>query len=189
MSDAARSDSVVRVQIKTSLLATSLAAVLFLSACGGSDDDGGGKVKGGGDEKGAPAKADCIDSFNKASRDIRAQASLSHRGEGADITLGPYTGQPFEAKGEYYAEAGGSLSTADVSVAPGDCVAVDLTGGEEETNWVAVSVKGGAGSPAGWYFLDELGKHPLTKIPQPVGEPVKARIVGFGVEAKLEPGS
>ena len=183
----ASSGSLRFVHIKTSLLATSLAAVALLSACGGSDDgdaNGNGDANGGG----GAAKVDCIDSFNKASRDIRAQASLSHRGEGADIQVGTYTGAPFKETGEFY-DSSGSSSTAEVSVMRGDCVAVDLTGGDSETNWVAVSVKGGGGTQPGWYFLDETGKHPLAKVPQPVGEPVRARIVGFGVEAKLQPGN
>ena len=171
-----------RVKVTANLAALGAAAVL--AACGSSDDekkDDAAAPSGGG--SGA-----CVDSWNKASRDVRAQASLSHRGDGPDVQVGTYTGKGFKETGEAY-DASGSSTSADVAVAPGDCVAVDLTGGDKETNWVMVSVKGGAGTPPGWYFLDETGSHPLAKIPQPVGEPVKATIVGFGVDAKLQPSS
>lgn len=171
---------------KPSLPASALAALALLTACGSDDSDGGGSTADGAQAGGSGA---CVDSWNRASRDVRAQASLSHRGEGPDVQVGTYTGRAFKATGEAY-DASGSSTSAEVSVAPGDCVAVDLTGsGESETNWVMVSVKGGAGTPPGWYFLDETGSHPLAKAPQPVREPVKAAIAGFGVDAKLQPAS
>ena len=158
------------------------AAALALGACGSDDDSGAG---GPGAQQTGGSGA-CVDSWNRASRDVRAQASLSHRGEGADVQVGSYTGKAFSATGEAY-DSSGSSTSAEVSVAPGDCTAVDLTGGEQETNWVMVNVKGRSGTPAGWYFLDETGSHPLAKVPQRLGEPVKATIAGFGVEAKLTP--
>jgi hypothetical protein len=176
---------------RTPLFASVLTVfALALGACGSDDDEnpsGTGGASGG--DSGAQQAGNsgaCVDSWNKASKDVRAQASLSHRGDGADVQIGTYTGKAFSSTGEAY-DSSGSSTSADVSVAPGDCVAVDLTGGEKETNWVMVSVKGGAGTPAGWYFLDETGSHPLAKVPQPLGEPVKATIAGFGVEAKLTP--
>ena len=160
-------------------------AALTLSACGGSDDAG----DGGDDGQQAVGSGRCVDAWNGASDDVRAQASLSHRGEGADVQVGTYSGKAFTSSGESY-DASGSSADADVAVAPGDCVAVDRTGsGESETNWVMVEVKGGAGTPPGWYFLDETGSHPLAKAPQPIGEPVRAQIAGFGADAKLVPGS
>jgi hypothetical protein len=52
-----------------------------------------------------------------------------------------------------------------------------------------VNAKGSASAAAGWYFLDEAGSHPLAEAPQPLGEPVKAQLTGFGVDAKLTPAS
>lgn len=172
-------------------VAASLAALALIAGCGSDDDngnaDGTGAASGGEttEQQAAGGSGPCIDSWNKASKDVRAQASLSHRGEGADVQVGTYTGKPFDATGESY-DASGSSTSADVAVAPGDCVAVDLTSGEKETNWVMAEVKGDA---SGWYFLDETGSHPLAKVPQPLADPVKATIAGFGVDARLTPGS
>ena len=168
-------------------LASALTAMALLGACGSDENESGDNTNAGGDTstQAGTGSGACIDAFNKASKDVRAQASLSHRGEGADIQVGTYSGKPFTATGETY-DASGSSTSADVKVATGDCVAVDLTSGEKETNWVVVEVKGA--SP-GWYFLDETGSHPLAKVPQPISEPVKATIAGFGVDAKLTPGS
>jgi hypothetical protein len=170
------------------MVPTALLAALLLSGCGG-DDDGGG---GGGDtpppqQQAARGGGACLDSWNAATPDVRAQASLSHRGdEPKDVYLGTYTGEPFTATGEFY-DSSGSTDSADVSVAPGDCVAVDRTGSNDaDTNWVMVAPKANGGGKS-WYFLDETGDSPLTRSPQPLdGEQVVA-IIGFGEEAKLQP--
>jgi hypothetical protein len=172
-----------------SLLASALTAVALLGGCGSDYSDGETEGGGGAEAEGAGGSGRCVDSWNGASRDVRAQASLTHRGEGADVQVGTYTGRAFTATGETY-DASGSSTSAEVAVAPGACVAVDLTGsGERETNWVMVHVRGATGTQPGWYFLDESGRHPLAKTPQPLGETVRAAIVGFGSEARLEPGS
>lgn len=165
-----------------------LVAVGALAGCGGSDsdnDDGGGTSdKPAQQASGASA---CIGSWNAASKDVRAQASLSHRGdEPKDVYVGTYKGAAFTETGEAY-DASGSTTSAEVSVGPGDCVAVDRTGsGDAETNWVMVAPKKTGGGKA-WYFLDEAGSHPLAKSPQPLDGEAKATIAGFGVEAKLTP--
>jgi hypothetical protein len=167
---------------RTSGIATALLMMLALAACGDSDGDGGG------DEKTAEAKgaSRCIELWNQASPDLRAKASLSHRGDTgeADILIGPYKGKAFSATGESFDESGGTTS-ADVAVGPGDCVAVDLTSKDTETNWVMVLTKSEGGAGRSWIFLDESGEHPLAKPPQPLDKPARAELVGFGEEVKL----
>jgi hypothetical protein len=160
---------------------------LALAGCGGSDDDtsDGGGTSDKPNQQASGAEA-CIGSWNAASKDVRAQASLSHRGdEPKDVYVGTYQGAAFKETGSAY-DASGSPATADVSVAAGDCVAVDRTGSNDaDTNWVMVAPKAGGGKS--WYFLDEAGSHPLAKSPQPLDGELKANIQGFGVEAKLTP--
>jgi hypothetical protein len=162
-------------------LATALLVLLALTGCGDSDGDGGG------DEKTAEAKgaSRCIEVWNQASLDLRAKASLSHRGDTgeADVLIGPYKGKAFSATGESF-DASGSTTSADVAVSPGDCVAVDLTSNDTETNWVMVLAKSESAGRS-WYFLDESGAHPLAKPPQPLDKPARAELVGFGEEVKL----
>ena len=169
--------------------AASVAVVaLALAGCGGSDadnDDGGG-TSDKPMQQASPAEA-CVGSWNVTSKDVRAQASLSHRGDTPkDVYVGTYAGAPFTETGEAY-DASGSRTSAEVSVAPGDCVAVDRTGsGDGETNWVMVAPKATGGGKA-WYFLDETGRHPLARAPQPLAGEQVVRIQGYGVEAKLTP--
>jgi hypothetical protein len=170
---------------RSTLLAAGLAAAAALSACGGDsgNDDTGKRAQGGSASAAAPG---CIDKWNAApSKDVKARASLSHRGDGADVKLGAYTGAPFTATGESF-DASGSTSSADISVTKGDCVAVDLTSNDTETNWVMVLPKT-AGGGRDWYFLDATGDHPLAKPPQKLDGEQTAAIKGFGDEARLEP--
>lgn len=166
----------------TTLLA--LVAVVFLYGCGGDDDS---KSTDKPQQTGQASRSGCLDSWNAASKDVRAQASLSHRGdEPKDVYLGTYNGAKFTATGESY-DASGSSTSADVSISPGDCVAVDRTGSNDaETNWVMVASKAGGGGKS-WYFLDETDDHPLAKSPQPLEGEAKVTIAGFGEEAKLAP--
>ncbi len=165
------------------LIASALSALALLGACGSDDNENPAGTGGEPTEQASGGSGKCVDSWNKASKDVRAQASLSHRGDGADVQVGTYTGTRFDVTGDSY-DSSGSPTTVNVVVAPGDCVAVDLTGGEKETNWVMVEAK--ADTP-GWHFIPEDGSHELAKVPQPIGEPVKATIAGFGVDAKLTP--
>lgn len=159
-----------------------LAALIAVAGCGsGDDDDGGGKGKSA---KGAGA---CVERWNnEATKDVKAQASLSHRGDTgvADIRVGTYTGKAFSSTGSYYDDTGSS-SSAEVSVTPGDCVALDLTSNDSETNWVMVLSKAEGEARPAWYFLDATGTHPLAKPPQKLGEQQTVGIVGLGMEAKL----
>lgn len=171
--------------VRKSGLAMSLAALLALPACGDSNGDGDKAADGARPE--ATGASRCIDFWNgQASPDLRARASLSHRGDTgeADVLVGTYTGEAFSATGESFDEAGGTTS-ADVSVSRGDCVALDLTANESETNWVMVLAKSGSDAGRSWYFLDETADHPLAKPPQPLARPAHAGLVGFGEEAKL----
>jgi major membrane immunogen (membrane-anchored lipoprotein) len=171
--------------VRKSGLATALAGLLALSACGDSNDDGDGAADSGRPE--ATGAGRCIELWNgEASPDLRAKASLSHRGDTgeADILVGTYTGEEFSATGQSFDEAGGTTS-ADVSVSRGDCVALDLTADDSETNWVMVLAKSGSEAGRSWYFLDETANHPLAKPPQPLDRPARAGLVGFGEEAKL----
>ena len=159
-----------------------------LAGCGGSDSDEG---DGGGTSDKPNQQASgteaCIGAWNAGSEHERAQASLTHRGdEPKDITLGTYKGEAFTETGSGYDDSG-STETAEISVAPGDCVAVDRTGsGDADTNWVMVAPKAGGGGRS-WYFLDAEGSHPLAKSPQPLDGEAKANIAGLGVDAKLSP--
>lgn len=175
--------------MKNTTILSVLAASLALIGCG--DDDSGStgdkpqqaqqqqQAQGGGSA--------CVDSWNAATPDVRAQASLSHRGdEPKDVYVGTYSGEPFSATGEFY-DASGSSTSAEVSVAPGDCVAVDRTGSNDaDTNWVMVAPKANGGGKT-WYFLDETGDSPLAKSPQPLDGEATVAIMGFGEEAKLKP--
>ena len=127
---------------RLSLISQALLAGLLLYGCGGDDES---SSSSGGDkpqqqQQAAQGGGACLDSWNAATPDVRAQASLSHRGdEPKDVYLGTYTGEPFTATGEFY-DSSGSSDSADVSVAPGDCVAVDRTGSNDaDTNWVMVA--------------------------------------------------
>ena len=165
-----------------------LLSALLLSACGGDDDSGsGGDKPPQPQEQPAQGASACLDSWNAATPDVRAQASLSHRGdEPKDVYVGTYSGEAFSATGDFY-DASGSTDSTDISVAPGDCVAVDRTGSnEEETNWVMVAPKADGGGKS-WYFVDESGDSPLAKSPQPLEGEQVVGIVGFGEEAKLQP--
>lgn len=171
--------------VRKSRLATALAALLALSACGDSNGDGDGAADRARPE--AAGASRCIELWNgQASPDLRAKASLSHRGDTgeADVLVGTYTGEDFSATGESFDEAGGTTS-ADVSVSRGDCVALDLTANDSVTNWVMVLAKSGSDAGPSWYFLDETANHPLAKPPQPLARPARAGLVGFGEEAKL----
>ncbi len=119
---------------------------------------------------------------------MRAQASLSHRGdEPKDVYLGTYKGEGFTATGDVLRRVGGRHQSTDVTVAPGDCVAVDRTGtNDADTNWVMVAPKANGGGKS-WYFLDETGDSPLAKSPQPLDGETTVAIVGFGEEPKLQP--
>ena len=159
-----------------------------LAGCGGSDpdnDDGGGTSdKPMQQASGAEA---CIGSWNAASKDVRAQASLTHRGdEPKDVYVGTSKGAAFTETGAAY-DASGSTTSAEISVGPGDCVAVDRTGSADaDTNWVMVAPKKTGGGKS-WYFLEATGGHPLAESPQPLDAEAKANIAGFGVDAKLTP--
>ena len=167
-----------------------LLSALLLSACG-DDDSGSSPSSGPGADKpqqqAAQGATACLESWNAATPDVRAQASLSHRGdEPKDVYLGTYSGEPFSATGDFY-DASGSTDSADISVAPGDCVAVDRTGSnDEETNWVMVAPKANGGGRS-WYFVDEAGDSPLAKSPQPLEGEQVVRIMGLGEDAKLQP--
>jgi hypothetical protein len=166
-----------------------LVAALFgaglIAGCGDDGDDKTASAPTSTAKKAPPvATTDCFAAWNeRASKDVKARASLSHRGDGEpDVHVGAYAGEPFTAEGETF-DASGSTDSADVSVAAGDCVAVDLTGSDDaETNWVMVL------NGKQWYFLDETGSHPLAKAPQKLdGEQVVA-IKGFGEDdVRLEP--
>jgi hypothetical protein len=168
--------------LRTSGLAATCVAILALTACGDSDDD-----EGGGGKAEAKGAARCIELWNgKASPDLKTKASLSHRGDTgeADVLIGPYTGKRFSATGGTFDESGGTTSD-DVAVSPGDCVAVDLTGNDTETNWVMVFARTDTGAGPSWYFLDETASHPLAKPPQPLDKPARAALIGLGAEVKL----
>ena len=171
--------------------AIALLASAALFGCGDDDSDSESKSEtntttGQQSAQGGGSSA-CVESWNAASKDVRAQASLSHRGdEPKDVFVGTYKGEAFTATGNSY-DAGGSPSSTDVSVAPGDCVAVDRTGSNDaDTNWVMVAPKASGGGKA-WYFLDETGDSPLAKSPQPLEGETTVTIQGFGEEAKLVP--
>ena len=170
-------------------LALTLVGSAALFGCGGDDDSDSKTNTPAGQQsaQGGGGSSACVDSWNAASKDVRAQASLSHRGdEPKDIYIGTYKGQAFTETGNGYDDAG-STETAEISVAPGDCVAVDRTGtNDAETNWVMVAPKANGGGKS-WYFLDETGSHPLAKSPQPLDGETMANIAGFGVDAKLSP--
>ena len=164
-----------------------LAAALLLSGCGGDDDEGGSEQPPQAQQQ-QPAQGTsvCLESWNAANPDQRIKASLTHRGdEPKDIYLGTYAGEPFTATGDYF-DASGSTASEDISVARGDCVAVDRTSNEEETNWVMVAPKANGGGKA-WYFVDETGDSPLAKSPQPLDDEQTVRIMGIGEDAKLLP--
>jgi hypothetical protein len=170
----------------TTFIALAASAALF--GCGGDDDSNSSSSSGDKtQQQAAQGGSACLDSWNAASKDVRAQASLSHRGdEPKDVYLGTYSGEAFTATGESY-DASGSSTSADVSVAPGDCVAVDRTGSNDaDTNWVMVAPKANGGGKS-WYFLDETGDSPLAKSPQPLDGETTVAITGFGQEAKLTP--
>jgi len=176
--------------VKNTTTAFLVGASLALFGCG-DDDSNSNSDSGNTGEKPqqqqAQGGAACLDSWNAATPDVRAQASLSHRGdEPKDVYLGTYSGEPFTATGEAY-DASGSSTSADVSVAPGDCVAVDRTGSNDaDTNWVMVAPKANGGGKA-WYFVDETGESPLAKSPQPLEGEATVAITGFGEEAKFSP--
>ena len=169
-------------------IAFTVAASLALFGCG-DDDSGatGDKPQQAQQQQAQGGGSACVDSWNAATPDVRAQASLSHRGdEPKDVYIGTYSGEPFSATGDAF-DACGSSSSADVSVAPGDCVAVDRTGSDDaDTNWVMVAPKANGGGKS-WYFLDETGDSPLAKSPQPLDGEATVAIMGFGEEAKLKP--
>jgi hypothetical protein len=173
----------------TSLLALVAAGALF--GCGGDDDSSSNSktntTTGQQSAQGGGGSSACVDSWNAASKDVRAQASLSHRGdEPKDVYVGTYKGAKFTATGNSY-DASGSPSSTDVTVSPGDCVAVDRTGSNDaETNWVMVAPKASGGGKS-WYFLDETGDSPLAKSPQPLDGQTTVAIQGFGEDAKLVP--
>jgi hypothetical protein len=172
--------------VKNTLLVP-LVASAALVGCGGDDDS---KTESGTSTTKQSAQAgssSCVDSWNAATKDVRAQASLSHRGDTPkDVYVGTYKGAKFTATGSAY-DAGGSPSSTDVTVAPGDCVAVDRTGSNDaDTNWVMVAPKASGGGKS-WYFLDETGDSPLAKSPQPLDGETTVTIQGFGEEAKLIP--
>jgi hypothetical protein len=174
-------------RVKNSL-ALMLVASAALFGCGGDDDSNSNtNTSSGGQAAQNGGGAACIDAWNAGSEHERAQGSLSHRGdEPKDIYIGTYKGQAFTETGNGYDDAG-STETAEISVAPGDCVAVDRTGtNDAETNWVMVAPKANGGGKS-WYFLDETGSHPLAKSPQPLDGETMANIAGFGVDAKLSP--
>ena len=164
-----------------------LLAALALAACGGDDDDSGG---GGGDKpaKQAAAGPDCVAMWNeRASSDQRAKASLSHRGDaGEPVIVGRYSGEPFSGTGEGF-DTEGSPTSADIAVAKGDCVAVDLTSNDTEVNWAMALAKTADGSGPDWYFVSTDAGHPLAKPPPPVDQPTDTIITGFGEDAKLTP--
>jgi hypothetical protein len=168
-------------------LTVALVASAALFGCGGDDDsDSNTNTAGASPPAQDGGESACIDAWNAGSEHERAQASLSHRGdEPKDIYIGLYKGAPFTETGNGYDDSG-STESAEISVAPGDCVAVDRTGTDDaDTNWVMVAPKATGGKS--WYFLDETGSHPLAKSPQPLDQEMKANIAGFGVDAKLSP--
>jgi hypothetical protein len=169
------------------MLSTALLALSALAGCGGSDSQSSGDKTSETRQQASSGSASCVESWNAASKDVRAQGSLSHRGDDGvpDVLVGTYKGAAFKETGNYY-DTSGSPTTADVSVAPGDCAAVDLTSSDTETNWVMVAPKASGGGKA-WYFLDATGTHPLAKPPQPLDGQKAVNIKGFGVDAKLTP--
>jgi hypothetical protein len=174
--------------VKNTLLIPLIAsAALF--GCGGDDDSKSDTSTTTGQQsaQSGAGSSSCVDSWNAASKDVRAQASLSHRGDTPkDVYVGTYKGEAFTATGSAY-DASGSPSSTDFSVAPGDCVAVDRTGSNDaDTNWVMVAPKASGGGKA-WYFLDETGDSPLAKSPQPLEGETTVTIQGFGEDAKLIP--
>ena len=173
--------------MKNTLLIPLIASAAMVG-CGDDDSKSGTDPKSGQQsaQTGGGSSA-CVDSWNAASKDVRAQASLSHRGDTPkDVYVGTYKGAKFTATGSSY-DAGGSPSSTDVTVAPGDCVAVDRTGtNDADTNWVMVAPKATGGGKS-WYFLDETGDSPLAKSPQPLDGQTTVAIQGFGEEAKLVP--
>jgi hypothetical protein len=168
------------------MLSIALVALLALAGCGGSDSKSPDKTSEPKQQAATGAEA-CIAAWNAGSEHERAQASLSHRGdEPKDVYVGTYKGAAFTETGNGYDESG-SPETAEISVSPADCVAVDRTGtADADTNWVMVAPKANGGGKS-WYFLDETGSHPLAESPQPLDGEVKAGIAGFGVDAKLSP--
>jgi hypothetical protein len=168
----ARCSPKLRLVPRRLAIATALATVLTVGACGDSDDDGDGDA------------GRCVELWNDASPHVKERASLSHRGDTgeADILVGPYMDTEFSATGESFDESGATI-TDDVAVSSGDCVAVDLTSNDTQTNWVMVLATSDAGRD--WYFLDETDDHPLAEPPQPLDQPARAELVGFGEEVEL----
>jgi hypothetical protein len=174
--------------VKNTLLIPLIASAALVG-CGGDDDsksDTNTKTAQQPAQSGGGSSA-CVDSWNAASKDVRAQASLSHRGDTPkDVYVGTYKGAEFHDTGEAY-DASGSTTSAEISVAAGDCVAVDRTGSNDaDTNWVMVAPRASGGGKS-WYFLDETGDSPLAKSPQPLEGQATVAIQGFGEEAKLVP--
>jgi hypothetical protein len=175
--------------VKNTLLIPLIASAAMLG-CGDDDSDsmsGTSTSTGRQSAQSGGGSSACVGSWNAATKDVRAQASLSHRGdEPKDVYVGTYKGKAFTATGDSY-DAGGSPTSTDVSVAPGDCVAVDRTGSNDaDTNWVMVAPKATGGGKS-WYFLDEAGDSPLAKSPQPLDGQTTVAIQGFGEDAKLVP--
>jgi hypothetical protein len=160
-------------------------AALALAGCGGSDDEGGGDTT-------APVRqsagSDCVTAWNeRASADQRAKASLSHRGDaGEPVIVGRYSGEQFTAVGEGF-DAQGSTTSSEIAVDKGDCVAMDLTGGDSEVNWVMALAGRLDGSGSDWYFLSTDAAHPLAVPPPLVNERTDTTITGLGEAAKLVP--
>jgi hypothetical protein len=177
--------------MKSTAIISILAASLVLFGCG-DDDSNSNSGNGGADkpqqqqQQQAQGAAGCVESWNAAVLDVRAKGSLSHRGdEPKDIYIGTYSGPAFTESGDGY-DAAGSMTSADLSIAPGDCVAVDRTGSnDEETNWVMVAPKANGGGKT-WWFIGETEDHPLAKSPQPLEGEAVVGIAGLE-DPKLSP--
>src|SRR5688500_15257013 len=107
---------------RTITLAAVLMTAMALAACG--DDDSGGDDPANSTSS-APAGdtteattdsstnggSDCVTAWNTlGSKDVRARASLTHRGDGeADVHIGTYTEAPFRATGSAFDKTGSTL--------------------------------------------------------------------------------
>jgi hypothetical protein len=157
-------------------LAAGAATVLLLVAGCGGDDDGDGKRAA--EEKG------CVERWNEgAHQDLRAKLSLA--GAADEALVGRYSGEEFTTEAED--AAGGNSS--DRTVRPGDCVVGRR--GSLPDEWLVFFLERTDAGGAAWYDISHNvsdDRHPL-KVPSErvLDDPVRPRVVGLGVESKLQP--